>query len=248
MNLTRFFAKRRNKILFAVCLLLLAGFLAGIILNVVLRANGALPDAEFRHRLLYALLFFLVSAAILAGEAILRIRFPLVLELMLLVFVFACLMGGTVFGLYAHIPVWDKILHTASGVLFSAVGLSLAHAMTKGLSGMRRIVVCLLIAAFFSLSVGYLWEIYEFSYDSLVSGGNLQRWQAGILTQLPDGSVAVTDARAALLDTMYDLIVNLIGTVLFLAVMFFILRARAEILDAFAVERDRKAPSPQEEK
>ena len=47
---------------------------------------------------------------------------------------------------------------------------------------------------------------------------------------------------------MYDLIVNLIGTVLFLAVMFFILRARAEILDAFAVERDRKASSPQEEK
>lgn len=239
MKNIRFFSQKRNLAALVVCAVLLAGLIAGVILSAVLYRNGAIPADNFQRRMMFAGLCLLLCAAVFLAELILRVRFPVFLELSLAVFAFACLAGGTVFDLYNIIPVWDKILHTLSGVLFSAAGLCLALPLIgKQITGARRIAVCVIVAALFSLAVGYLWEIYEFTVDCIDPSSNCQRWENGLIEALPDGTYLVDDRRgSALLDTMGDMIVNLIGTIAFLVPVLFVFLKKPAVLEQFALER-----------
>ncbi len=233
-----FFTKKRNIAAFTICAVLLAALIAGVVLSVVLYRNGSIPAENFSRRMMFAGLCFLICAAIYLAEFLLRFRFPLFLEISLTVFAFACLAGGTVFDLYNIMPVWDKILHTLSGVLFSAAGLSLALPLLgKQITGARKIAVCVIVAALFSLAVGYLWEVYEFTVDSIDPSSNCQRWENGLIEALPDGTYLVDDRRgSAILDTMGDMIVNLIGTVVFLVPALFVFLKKPAALEQFALE------------
>lgn len=234
-----FFTKKRNIAAFTICAVLLAALIAGVVLSVVLYRNGSIPAENFSRRMMFAGLCFLICAAIYLAEFLLRFRFPLFLEISLTVFAFACLAGGTVFDLYNIMPVWDKILHTLSGVLFSAAGLCFALPLLgKQITGARKIAVCVIVAALFSLAVGYLWEVYEFTVDSIDPSSNCQRWENGLIEALPDGTYLVDDRRgSAILDTMGDMIVNLIGTVVFLVPALFVFLKKPAALEQFALER-----------
>ena len=59
-----------------------------------------------------------------------------------------------------------------------------------------------MFALCFAVTVGVLWEIYEFSFDGLL-GLNMQKFR------LEDGTQLI--GRAALQDTMKDLIVDVVG-------------------------------------
>ena len=77
--------------------------------------------------------------------------------------------------------------------------------------------VCL-FALCFALTVGVLWEIYEFTFDSLL-GMNMQKFR------LEDGSELV--GRAALRDTMKDLIVDFLGALAVVSVGYIGARKKA---------------------
>ena len=131
-------------------------------------------------------------------------------------FAVAALCGGNLYDLYGALPFWDKILHTLSGPLFSIVGLSFALLLLRDMpEGTGKVLAAVLFALLFSLAVGYLWEVFEYAVDSLMPGGyNNQRWQNGVVGQLPNGNYEVTEPRGSgLIDTMSDLICNLCGTV-----------------------------------
>lgn len=239
MSQSRFviFSSKRNLIAFSVWCVMLLALVAGITANCVLYSQGKIDDAAVYRRLWYAALCLAMMSAVYFFEAITRVRFSLFLELALSVFAFAALAGGTVFNLYGVFPGWDKVLHTLSGPLFSIVGFAFADLLLKNQpTGARKVLASVFIAFLFSLAVGYIWELFEYSVDSIIPGFNNQRWQAGVIEDLGNGTYLVSDARGTgLHDTMWDMFANFFGTVGFLLPVLVLLLKAPERLALFSV-------------
>ncbi len=235
--------KKRNLIAIIVWCVLVLALVAGITVNAVLYRQGKIEDGDVYRRLWYAVLCFVMMSSVYLVEYLFRIRFSLWLELALSLFAFASLAGGTVFGLYGLIPIWDKILHGLSGPLFSIVGLNLATLLLADQpTGKRNVVAAIVIAFLFALAVGYLWELFEYTVDSVIPGYNNQRWQAGVLQELENGTFIVSDKRGTgLHDTMWDMICNFLGSVLFLVPTLFVFLNKPERVSVFRIERTPKA-------
>lgn len=130
-----------------------------------------------------------------------RIHVPPEFQLMAIAFVFASLFLGEVRGYYTRFWWWDIALHTTSGFLLGIIGFLLVHVMNEA----ERIHVRMkpgfvaFFAFLFALGVGALWEIFEFTMDS-VFGMNMQKPMLGD----PSG----------LTDTMWDLIVDALGALI----------------------------------
>ena len=88
--------------------------------------------------------------------------------------------------------------------------------------------------------MGYVWEIYEYTLDSLGSS-DLQRWAENIIETLPDGTYLVSDKRgSALHDTLGDMIVNFIGTIVFLVPMLILFFKKPNTLTLFDVKKSKR--------
>lgn len=157
-----FLMQKKNVIALGGWCLVIFGLVAGIAFNAVQYAHSALTEEEIYRRLTYALLCFLVCAFVFALELLFRFRFPLLLELLFPALAFFALAGGTVYGLYDLVPVWDKLSHALGGIVFTVAGVSFAHLLLR-----RQDAVCLLFAFLFSLGVAYLWEIAEFAFTQM---------------------------------------------------------------------------------
>lgn len=115
-----------------------------------------------------------------------------------LLFSFAALFLGEVRDYYRRVWWWDIALHGTSGLLLGILGFLLVYVLNESrrldLSMRPRFVA--LFAFLFAVSVGTLWEIFEFAMDQL-AGTTMQKPMLGD----PSG----------LTDTMWDLIVDAIG-------------------------------------
>jgi hypothetical protein len=115
-----------------------------------------------------------------------------------IIFVFAAIFLGEIRDFYLRIWWWDVALHASASLLLGIFGFLLVYVLNEN----SRIHVHLherfvaLFAFVFSLSVGALWEIFEFGMDH-VFGTNMQKPMPGD----PSG----------LTDTMYDLMVDTLG-------------------------------------
>ena len=184
-----------------------------------------------------------------------NIKLPGGLEISAVIFTFMCVLGGEFGHLYAQYPFWDKILHTFSGFLISAIGLALIEFLNKSKRNMLRLspIFIALFAFGFSMSVAVLWEVFEFAVDGISGTTDMQadyyltsfaskkvggeRFPTPIVV---DGieSVVITfsDGREALVlpgyidigiaDTMYDFIVAAIGSFIFCTLEFIALTKR----------------------
>ncbi len=124
------------------------------------------------------------------------------------VFLYCAIYLGEVRSFYYDVPHWDTILHTFSGAMLGALGLTLISFLNKT----DRIPVYLsplFVAIFtfsFAVALGVVWEIYEFTVDSLFLT-NMQKYA------LENGTPLI--GQAALADTMKDLIVDCVGALAF---------------------------------
>lgn len=129
---------------------------------------------------------------------------PNYMEIAYFIFLYCAIYLGEVHNFYYVIPCWDNILHCFSGAMLGAFGFSLV----KILNDSEKIYVVLspafiaLFAFCFAVTVGAVWEIYEFAGDSLF-GLNMQKFK------LADGTLLV--GAEALKDTMHDIIIDSIG-------------------------------------
>jgi len=119
-----------------------------------------------------------------------RFFLPARFEFVLLVFVYAALFLGEVHSFYERFWWWDVVLHTGSGMALGFLGfliLFILHA-----DGRFQATPSLIAFLSFSvaLSIGTLWEIFEFAMDSFF---NLNMQKSGLV------------------DTMWDMIVNAVG-------------------------------------
>lgn len=189
-------------------------------------------------------------------EQKLRIRFPDTMEVIILLFIYAAEILGEIHSMYILIPVWDTILHTLNGFLVAAIGFCLVDLLNRNDNfKMKLSPVYLAVVAFcFSMTIGILWEFFEFGMDYCFK---MDMQKDTVLTAIssvtldPDGlnhpividgieSVVIyskngTEALPVngyldigLYDTMEDLFVNFIGAVIFSVIGFFYVKRKGK--------------------
>jgi uncharacterized membrane protein YjdF len=129
------------------------------------------------------------------------------MHMLFMLFLYCAIYLGEVRNFYNKVPNWDTILHTFSGAMLGALGFSLIDNLNDSKS-VRIQLSDKFVAVFsfcFALSLGTIWEIYEFTGDRLLSL-NMQRFM------LEDGTPLV--GALALQDTMKDLIVDALGALI----------------------------------
>ena len=142
-----------------------------------------------------------------------RLVVPDVMCVLYYIFLYCAVFLGEIFSFYYKIPYWDLFLHAASGAMLGALGFILIDWLNTD-PHVRLSASPLFISLFsfsFALSIGALWEIYEFSFDSLF-GLNMQKFRF-------EGGEAMI-GRAALLDTMGDLVTDAVSAFTVAAIGF----------------------------
>lgn len=187
----------------------------------------------------------------------LRIEIPIGLEISILCFIFAAEILGEINAFYIAIPGWDTILHTLNGFLCAAVGFSMVLLLNdnENLTFDLSPFFLALLAFCFSMTIGVLWEFFEFSMDYFlkfdmqkdtilhtVSSVMLDPNGANhpvVIRDIADVMIVHSDGTKELLglggyldvglyDTMKDLFVNFIGAVVFSVIGFFYARGRGK--------------------
>ena len=159
-----------------------------------------------------------------------KINIPSMMIIMYALFLYCAIYLGEVRNFYFVIPHWDVVLHAFSGAALGALGFSLVSILNKSES-IEFTLSPLFVALFafcFALSLGVIWEVYEFAIDNLLNT-NSQKYA------LEYGEMLV--GKAALTDTMKDLIVDAIGAFAIAAVGFVSLKYKKGWLDRFRIKK-----------
>jgi len=182
-------------------------------------------------------LFLMIVPSVL--QVTFKVEFPSGLEIIVLLFIFAAEILGEISSFYIYFPHWDTILHTLNGFLCAALGVSLVEILNKD----KRIPFQLspffmaMVSFCFSMTIGVLWEFFEFGMDMLVgldmqkdtvirqitttyldpTKQNLRVLFSNITQTAVNGEILDIEGYLdiGLIDTMEDLLVNFIGAFLF---------------------------------
>jgi hypothetical protein len=98
----------------------------------------------------------------------LNIKLPSMLEIIIFLFIFAAEILGEVAKFYVYFKHWDTILHTLNGFLCAAIGFSLIDILNRSERFHIKLspIFVTMIAFCFSMTVGVLWEFFEFGMDT----------------------------------------------------------------------------------
>ena len=176
----------------------------------------------------------------------LNIALPNALESIILLFIFSAEILGEVQNFYGIFKGWDSILHTINGFLCAAIGFSLIDILNRSEKFHTKMTPAFvaLVAFCFSMTIGVLWEFFEFGMD-VTFKTDMQKdrivQEISTVTLNPEGKndpveirnitgttihyiengenkeISVVDGflDIGIRDTMKDLFVNFIGAVVF---------------------------------
>lgn len=227
----------------------------------------------YEHMMLCVLTLVLLLVPSLI-EHTLDIELPDLLESIILLFIFAAEILGEIDAFYIRIPFWDTILHTTWGFLCAGIGFALFDILNRSDSSKIKLTPLYMAvsAAAFSMCIGACWEIFEYLADSFI-GVDMQKdtlvqtintvWldptnsnvtipvrdivstqitlASGEVIQIPGGYLDI-----GIHDSMADLIVNLIGALVFAVIGFAYVKTRdsnslaARFIPRVRRSRDRK--------
>lgn len=141
--------------------------------------------------------FLIVVWIPVAFELIFKIKIEKHSNICYQAFMILSIIVGSIWGIYDLIAYYDIFIHTLSGVLIAIIAYSLITSSKNiKLGAFWMFVVVFAI----TMACGGLWEIWEFVTDILMNG-NSQR-------------VVGFVERAAVMDTMIDLICDMTGGIL----------------------------------
>lgn len=194
-----------------------------------------------------SLVLFLVPSFIERG---LKIALPTTFEIIILLFIFSAEILGEIHNYYMKVPYWDTILHTLNGFLFAAFGFSLLDIINRNpkIKFQLSPAYLAIVAFCFSMTIGVLWEFFEFGCDMLL-GKDMQKDfvintinSVTLDPQMKNIPHTISGIRSVtingtdlglggyldigLIDTMKDLLVNFIGAVIFSIIGFFYIKNR----------------------
>ncbi len=100
----------------------------------------------------------------------LNVTLPNTLENIILLFIFAAEILGEVHNFYGIFKNWDTILHTLNGFLCGAIGFALIDLLnrTEKFHITLTPAFVALVAFCFSMTIGVLWEFFEFGMDNFL--------------------------------------------------------------------------------
>ena len=203
------------------------------------------------------------------------IQLPSVLEIIILLFIFAAEILGELECYFITYPNWDSMLHTTTGFLCAATGFALIDILNRNSRIKFQLSpVYVALAAFcFSMTVGVLWEFFEFGMDRVFHLDMQKDTVVQSITSVMldptnsntpitiDGihSVAVNGTDLGfdgyldigLYDTMEDLFVNFIGAVTFSVIGYFYIKhlGKGKLAQAFiptlSGDEDKEASLPE---
>ena len=208
---------------------------------VLLTAVRCLLRQNYENFALCILVLVLFLApAFLADK--LDLTIPPLFQIIIFLFIFAAEILGEVNHYYVKIPGWDTILHTMNGFLCAAIGFSLVYLLNRGSKNVKLSPFYLTLVAFcFSMTIGVIWEFFEFTMDQLflldmqkdfivtqIGSVTLDPQQAQNVIRIKDiVQTVITTASGetttitggyldiGIIDSMKDLLVNLVGAVVF---------------------------------
>lgn len=192
-----------------------------------------------------------------------KVELPTMLEIIILVFIFAAEILGEISEFYLMFPFWDTVLHTINGFLAATIGFSLVDLLNRSEKTVFNLSpLFLAIVAFcFSMTIGVIWEFFEFGMDTLIgydmqkdtvlhtirsvtldpAGRNVPYVIKGITETAVNGQELGLGGYLdiGLIDTMQDLIVNFIGAAVFSVLGFFFVknRGRGRVAGSFIPRR-----------
>lgn len=108
------------------------------------------------------------------AEYTLNVRAPYGYTVFMLLFVLFCFLGAS-YNFYGLIPPLDDILHAAWGIVFSVVGIIIIKSLIGAPKTARGVIACVLFGFGFAMFLSVLWEIYEFSGDSILHTMDMQQ-------------------------------------------------------------------------
>ena len=225
--------------------------LRGVIIFVMVRA---VFRQEYMNVFLCALsLILMVMPSIIAKK--LEIVLPSTLEIIILLFIFAAEILGELNSFYVRVPHWDTMLHTINGFLCAAIGFALVDMMNRNdhFTFQLSPLYLAIVSFCFSMTVGVLWEFFEFSGDYFL-GMDMQKdtivnaiHSVNMDPTLTNTVVHIRDITDVILvhsdgtqealglggyldigiiDTMKDLFVNFIGAVAFSIIGYFYVKTK----------------------
>ena len=180
------------------------------------------------------------------------IELPSTLEIIILLFIFAAEILGELECYFITFPYWDSMLHTTTGFLCAATGFALIDILNRNSRIKFELSpIYVALAAFcFSMTVGVLWEFFEFGMDRLFHMDMQKDTVVSSITSVMldptnknipvtiDGITSVTVngqelgfggyLDIGLYDTMADLFVNFIGAVVFSTIGYFYIKHRGK--------------------
>ena len=178
------------------------------------------------------------------------IELPSTLEIIILLFIFAAEILGELKCYFITFHHWDTMLHTTTGFLCAATGFALIDILNRNsrIKFQLSPIYAALVAFCFSMTVGVLWEFFEFGMDRLFQMDMQKDTVVNSITSVMldptnsnipvtiDGitSVQVNGQELGfggyldigLYDTMTDLFVNFIRAAVFSTIGYFYIKHR----------------------
>ena len=203
-------------------------------------------------------------------ERKLHIDVPNTLEVIILLFIFAAEILGEIQEYYLIFSFWDTMLHTLNGFLMAAIGIAMVDILNRSRKFKVRLspAFVAVVAFCFSMTIGVLWEFFEYGVDNLLHMDMQKDTVISAVTSVmlnPEGkNSAVTVPIESIVingepwagyidiglhDTMKDLLVNFIGAAVFslIGMLYIMGRGKGKFAPRFIPRLKSEELSPKEE-
>lgn len=108
------------------------------------------------------------------AEYTLNARVPYGYAVFMLLFLLFCFLGAS-YNFYGLIPCLDDILHAAWGIVFGIIGIIIIKALIGAPRTAKGVIACVLFGLGFAMLLSIVWEIYEFTGDSIIRSMDMQQ-------------------------------------------------------------------------
>lgn len=185
-----------------------------------------------------------------------RFIIPAYLRIVLVFYVCAAIFLGEVRSFYYRFEHWDTICHMSSGMIFTVISYSFVYLLNAKKDVYQKLSpgFVALFAFCFAATSGMVWEVMEFFIDSIF-GCNMQKfipmvdgiWNGGAgkepligtNEQIAEFFRSPAGYKYALMDTMYDIIVDLFGALFMTMVCYVIMKFTKTSMDGFVITRQK---------
>ena len=215
----------------------------------------SIVNGNYKHTFICILALVLFTLPTIAQKT-LKFELPNTFEAIVYFFIFAAEILGDVNRFYVTVPHFDTILHTMNGFLCAAFGFALLDIIDRRSRKIDVTPLFIAIVAFsFSMTIGVLWEFFEYGGDQIFvadmqkdtivssfSTSKLDDSKRVYVTDIVETQIKTKSGETYVIkdgyldiginDTMKDLLVNMVGAIVFC--IFGVIYLKNERENAFA--------------